>query len=335
MISSCAPSGSGRARSCVVPSTLTASAALASPGPIAAAASAPVAPSASSRTLPSGRVTVIGLDPSEPVAPDSHGRARRTDVRRRLLAVVRTGGQRPPGGPPASLPTRGRPPAGVRCTRSGRPCARRRSRACAARRRDRMRSRTVRTPACPHRPPPAPCCCPPPPRRPRPPCPPGPAARRRRRRDRARCCASPRRRSCTATCAPPARSPASQGRRLQRGLPRHDQRLARRADRTATPSRLRRKLRRARRAAAAASTASPALQAIAACESGGNPRADTGNGFYGKYQFTLPTWQAVGGTGNPAQAPEAEQDRRAAMLLARAGAGPVARLRRARRVRVC
>jgi hypothetical protein len=83
---------------------------------------------------------------------------------------------------------------------------------------------------------------------------------------------------------------------------------------------LRRKLRRARRAQAARSTASPALQAIAACESGGNPRADTGNGFYGKYQFTLQTWQAIGGSGNPAQASEAEQDRRAARLLATAGA---------------
>jgi Transglycosylase-like domain len=69
-------------------------------------------------------------------------------------------------------------------------------------------------------------------------------------------------------------------------------------------------------------TASPTLQAIAACESGGNPATDTGNGFYGKYQFTLPTWQAVGGTGNPAHASEAEQDRRATMLYAQAGASP-------------
>jgi hypothetical protein len=87
---------------------------------------------------------------------------------------------------------------------------------------------------------------------------------------------------------------------------------------------LRRELRAARRAASAAaatSTASPALQAIAACESGGNPRADTGNGFYGKYQFTLDTWQAVGGSGNPARASEGEQDRRAAQLLAQAGPG--------------
>jgi hypothetical protein len=89
-----------------------------------------------------------------------------------------------------------------------------------------------------------------------------------------------------------------------------------------------RELRSARRAraratarATAGSNASPALQAIAACESGGNPQTDTGNGFYGKYQFTLSTWQAVGGSGNPAQASEGEQDRRAAALLAQAGPG--------------
>jgi hypothetical protein len=74
-------------------------------------------------------------------------------------------------------------------------------------------------------------------------------------------------------------------------------------------------------ARAAVSTASPALEAIATCESGGNPQTDTGNGFYGKYQFTLATWQAVGGAGNPAQASETEQDRRAAALLAQAGPG--------------
>jgi hypothetical protein len=71
-----------------------------------------------------------------------------------------------------------------------------------------------------------------------------------------------------------------------------------------------------------APTASPVLEAIAACESGGDPTTDTGNGFYGKYQFTLATWQAVGGTGNPAQASEAEQDRRAAALYEQSGSSP-------------
>jgi len=69
--------------------------------------------------------------------------------------------------------------------------------------------------------------------------------------------------------------------------------------------------------------ASPKLQAIAACESGGNPRAIGGGGsFRGKYQFDQGTWASVGGTGDPANAPEAEQDKRAAILYARAGSSP-------------
>jgi hypothetical protein len=73
---------------------------------------------------------------------------------------------------------------------------------------------------------------------------------------------------------------------------------------------------------AAPSTAGAPLQAIAQCESGGNPSTNTGNGFYGKYQFTQSTWQSVGGSGNPAAASESEQDQRAAMLYAREGAHP-------------
>jgi hypothetical protein len=65
------------------------------------------------------------------------------------------------------------------------------------------------------------------------------------------------------------------------------------------------------------------LDRIAACESKGNPRAIGGGGaFRGKYQFTYGTWYAVGGRGDPASASEAEQDRRAAMLLARSGSSP-------------
>ncbi|HEY6890061.1 MAG TPA: transglycosylase family protein [Solirubrobacter sp.] len=85
---------------------------------------------------------------------------------------------------------------------------------------------------------------------------------------------------------------------------------------------VRRAERRRAHAAAQSVAASPTLEAIAACESGGNPGTDTGNGFYGKYQFTLQTWQSVGGTGNPAAASEAEQNRRAALLYAREGASP-------------
>jgi len=67
---------------------------------------------------------------------------------------------------------------------------------------------------------------------------------------------------------------------------------------------------------------SGSLQRIAQCESGGNPRAIGGGGAYrGKYQFSPDTWRSLGGKGDPAQAPESEQDRRAAQLYSRSGAG--------------
>jgi uncharacterized protein YabE (DUF348 family) len=40
---------------------------------------------------------------------------------------------------------------------------------------------------------------------------------------------------------------------------------------------------------------------IAACESGGNWAANTGNGYYGGLQFNLGTWAAYGGSGRPDQ----------------------------------
>lgn len=69
-------------------------------------------------------------------------------------------------------------------------------------------------------------------------------------------------------------------------------------------------------------TVPPALEAIASCESGGDPTAIGGGGLYrGKYQFSVETWQAVGGTGDPAASPEAEQDRRATILYEQSGPG--------------
>ena len=65
------------------------------------------------------------------------------------------------------------------------------------------------------------------------------------------------------------------------------------------------------------------LDAIAACESGGDPTAVSPDGTYrGKYQFDYGTWASVGGSGDPAAAPESEQDMRAAMLYAEAGSSP-------------
>jgi peptidoglycan hydrolase-like protein with peptidoglycan-binding domain len=82
-------------------------------------------------------------------------------------------------------------------------------------------------------------------------------------------------------------------------------------------------------AAEQSSTAAPdgdaaaTLQRIAQCESGGNPSAVSADGTYrGKYQFNRETWRAMGASGDPADAPEAEQDRVAAALLAQRGTAP-------------
>lgn len=60
---------------------------------------------------------------------------------------------------------------------------------------------------------------------------------------------------------------------------------------------------------------------LAQCESGGNPATNTGNGFYGLYQFTAQTWQAMGGSGLPSDASAAEQTMRAQKLQQQAGWG--------------
>jgi uncharacterized protein YabE (DUF348 family) len=61
--------------------------------------------------------------------------------------------------------------------------------------------------------------------------------------------------------------------------------------------------------------------ALAQCESGGNPATNTGNGYYGLYQFSLSTWRAMGGSGLPSDASAAEQTQRAQALQARSGWG--------------
>ena len=49
--------------------------------------------------------------------------------------------------------------------------------------------------------------------------------------------------------------------------------------------------------------------------------------YRGKYQFDYGTWESVGGSGDPAVAPEAEQDYRAALLYFAVGLQPLAGLR--------
>ena len=77
------------------------------------------------------------------------------------------------------------------------------------------------------------------------------------------------------------------------------------------------------RKASAGGGSTATLARIARCESGGNPTAISSSGQYrGKYQFSRPTWRALGGKGDPAKAPEAVQDAMAAKLLAQRGTSP-------------
>lgn len=67
-------------------------------------------------------------------------------------------------------------------------------------------------------------------------------------------------------------------------------------------------------AVAAPASASSDWDRLAQCESGGNWSIDTGNSYYGGLQFSQQSWNAVGGTGNPAHASKAEQIQRGEKL---------------------
>jgi len=58
------------------------------------------------------------------------------------------------------------------------------------------------------------------------------------------------------------------------------------------------------------------------CESGDNYSTNTGNAYYGAYQFDLSTWKSVGGVGRPDQASRSEQDFRALYLYRMRGWSP-------------
>jgi hypothetical protein len=57
------------------------------------------------------------------------------------------------------------------------------------------------------------------------------------------------------------------------------------------------------------------------CESGGRYNINTGNGYYGAYQFLPRTWRGLGYPGMPHQAPPEVQDEAARKLQARSGWG--------------
>ena len=65
------------------------------------------------------------------------------------------------------------------------------------------------------------------------------------------------------------------------------------------------------------------LDAIGECESGGDPHAVSSGGTYrGKYQFSRSTWHNLGGSGDPADAPEWVQDKLALKLYRQSGTSP-------------
>jgi uncharacterized protein YabE (DUF348 family) len=62
--------------------------------------------------------------------------------------------------------------------------------------------------------------------------------------------------------------------------------------------------------------------ALANCESGGNPKSvDSSGTYYGLYQFSVSTWDSLGGSGLPSNASASEQTTRAELLYQRSGAG--------------
>jgi peptidoglycan hydrolase-like protein with peptidoglycan-binding domain len=73
---------------------------------------------------------------------------------------------------------------------------------------------------------------------------------------------------------------------------------------------------------AAADPSSADWAALRQCESGGNYKINTGNGYYGAYQFDVSTWRSVGGAGRPDQASAAEQNFRALYLYRMRGWAP-------------
>jgi hypothetical protein len=129
------------------------------------------------------------------------------------------------------------------------------------------------------------------------------------------------------------------GPKTQRAVRRFQRRHGLKADGIAGPATLRRLGLRATSAGYATGGASPSsrhrhrgrsrvkvpavLRKIAQCESGGNPRAVSRTGRYrGKYQFSMDTWKAWGGHGDPIDASEATQDRIALRLYRARGTAP-------------
>jgi resuscitation-promoting factor RpfA len=78
-------------------------------------------------------------------------------------------------------------------------------------------------------------------------------------------------------------------------------------------------------ATAAPAGASQAMQSklhkLRVCESGNNYQENTGNGYFGAYQFSRSTWHGLGFHGRPDQAKHVTQDRAAKRLHHQSGWG--------------
>ncbi|HEX5945702.1 MAG TPA: transglycosylase family protein [Acidimicrobiales bacterium] len=74
-------------------------------------------------------------------------------------------------------------------------------------------------------------------------------------------------------------------------------------------------------AAPSSSGGSGVWDQLAECESGGNWSISTGNGYHGGLQFSQESWNAAGGSGNPANASREEQIRVAENLQSMQGWG--------------
>jgi peptidoglycan hydrolase-like protein with peptidoglycan-binding domain len=73
---------------------------------------------------------------------------------------------------------------------------------------------------------------------------------------------------------------------------------------------------------AAADPSSDDWYQLRMCESSNRYDINTGNGYYGAYQFDLSTWRSVGGSGYPNEASPSEQDYRALLLYRKRGWNP-------------
>ena len=73
---------------------------------------------------------------------------------------------------------------------------------------------------------------------------------------------------------------------------------------------------------ASADPSASAWSRLRNCESSNDYSINTGNGYYGAYQFNLATWRSVGGRGYPNYATRAEQDARALILYRERGWQP-------------